>query len=174
MRVKVRARARAGLWLWSPSSTFLFVPHLSLKSPRPCSFPHQLGPNIQSWLGLLQGNAAHVSTSHNKRHAVHACMHHRRCSVGPSCITFPSSAFGTIRPVMPEAGHFLELKVGRRLPGLGRGGGLRMATQGSLPPWIYCVPSVCCSVLFCTFHLVQLLTWWLPNLNPKQPPCSRQ
>ena len=37
------------------SSTFQCVPHLSLKSPRRCSFPHRLGPNIQSWSGLGVG-----------------------------------------------------------------------------------------------------------------------
>ena len=37
------------------SSTFQCVPHLLLNSPRRCSFPHQLGPNIQSWLGLALG-----------------------------------------------------------------------------------------------------------------------
>ena len=39
----------------SLSSTFQCVPRSSLKSPRRCSFPHQLGPNIQSWLGLGLG-----------------------------------------------------------------------------------------------------------------------
>ena len=38
------------------SSTFQCVPHLLLKSPRGCSLPHQLGPNIQSWLGLPNPN----------------------------------------------------------------------------------------------------------------------
>ena len=41
--------------LLSRSHPLSSSPHLSLKSPRQCSFPHQLSPNIQSRLGVGVG-----------------------------------------------------------------------------------------------------------------------
>ena len=54
---------------WAPfeplSCNFDFVPHLSLKSPRRSPFPHQLGPNVQSWFKALVGGLAFFFPPHH-------------------------------------------------------------------------------------------------------------